>query len=721
MTKIELIDNAAISAADFQAPVEQPVAARFVVTRTHLLLAGLAVLCLLFIAFITLARSVQVSAIAVKLSSISVANNATEYQPQVANIEVSGLLKLPIGNRILMLPGSETVSLTAKGFEPITQPIVISKERHQQFEIVMTRLPGKLAIELMDDKQQAIDVPAQVLINGEPLAELPGLIEDVAAGQYEFTVDAPLYRPVSKPLLIKGKGETQTLSLTLQPAWAEYAVDSVPQGADISVDGQTLAQTPAKIKLEEGLREIMVEASGYKAHVQELGVVAQQDMTVPVIELTPADGVLALVSEPDNAAVILNGEFRGTTPISVTVVPNQPHRLQLYKAGYRLAEQELSLTPDQQLERKLALQQDLVSVRLSVSPSDATVYVDGNKRGQGSQTLKLTTLPHTVSVRKAGYVSQNRDLIPTKRSKQIMSINLLTKEQHYWSQLPDSYTNVAGHSMKLFKAPGTVIMGSSRREAGRRANEAQYTVELSKPFYVALHEATNKQFRAFKKSHSAGNYKNKSLDANKAPAVNITWQEAALYCNWLSKREKLDPFYQTKSGFVSGYNGDANGYRLLTEAEWAWLARNKNGDVLLYPWGNDANIKKGARVGNFADQQAAELIAFTLPDYDDGYRGSSPVGRYPANHRGLFDIGGNAAEWVNDWYSAQGSKELRGPEALIDPLGPAIGEFHTVRGGSWARGHLPQLRLAYRDFGAKGKHDIGFRVARYAGLNKGKQ
>jgi len=286
MTKIELIDNAAISAADFQAPVEQPVAARFVVTRTHLLLAGLAVLCLLFIAFITLARSVQVSAIAVKLSSISVANNATEYQPQVANIEVSGLLKLPIGNRILMLPGSETVSLTAKGFEPITQPIVISKERHQQFEIVMTRLPGKLAIELMDDKQQAIDVPAQVLINGEPLAELPGLIEDVAAGQYEFTVDAPLYRPVSKPLLIKGKGETQTLSLTLQPAWAEYAVDSVPQGADISVDGQTLAQTPAKIKLEEGLREIMVEASGYKAHVQELGVVAQQDMTVPVIELT---------------------------------------------------------------------------------------------------------------------------------------------------------------------------------------------------------------------------------------------------------------------------------------------------------------------------------------------------------------------------------------------------------------------------------------------------
>jgi len=169
---------------------------------------------------------------------------------------------------------------------------------------------------------------------------------------------------------------------------------------------------------------------------------------------------------------------------------------------------------------------------------------------------------------------------------------------------------------------------------------------------------------------------------------------------------------------VSDQNPDANGYRLLTEVEWAWLARNKDGGLLTYPWGSTAQIGSGKPIGNFADKQAADFLAFTLDGYDDGYRGPSPVGRFPANHKGLFDMGGNVSEWVNDWYTVKGNSVLANDGALKDPLGPKVSEFHVVRGASWAKGHLPQLRLAYRDFGAKGKHDVGFRIARYAGPNK---
>jgi len=711
MTKLEQLDNALIAPADYQAPTGQQEITRFVITRTHWLLAAMAVLCLLFIAFITLARSVQVIAITPLLDT------PEEFVTQTADVEISGYLKLPIGNRVLILPGEQTVSVKAEGFASIEQTLSIGSERHQQFEIILTRLPGNLQISLQD----GLLTPAQVLIDGEPFATLPGLVENVPAGKHKITVDAPLYRPLSKNLVVEGKAKTQSLAFELQPAWAEYTLSSTPEAADIIVDDQLIAKTPATIKLEEGLRRLVIKAAGFKPFTQEVGVVAQQDLTIAPIDLVPADGVLSLRSKPDKAAVILNGEFRGTTPLKLNVEPNQSQRLQVYKAGYQLLEQDVSLVPAQESEKDLQLRQDLVSVRVSVSPSDAQVYVDGALRGSGSQTLSLNTLPHSISVRKKGYVTQNNDIIPTKGNKQIISVALLTQEQHYWAQLPSAYTNRQDHSMKLFKAPGKVMMGSSRREAGRRANEVQFTAELDKAFYVSLHETSNSQFRAFKPTHSSGNYKKKSLDANKAPAVNISWQEAALYCNWLSKQEKLDPFYQTKSGYVSGYNRDANGYRLLTEAEWAWLARNKDDGVLLYPWGNNSNIASGVKVGNFADQKAAELIAFTLRDYNDGYRGPSPVGRFPANHRGLFDVGGNASEWVNDWYSAKGSTELKGSGTLKNPLGPDIGEFHVVRGGSWAKGHLPQLRLAYRDYGAKGKHDVGFRVARYAGLTKGKK
>ena len=201
--------------------------------------------------------------------------------------------------------------------------------------------------------------------------------------------------------------------------------------------------------------------------------------------------------------------------------------------------------------------------------------------------------------------------------------------------MPEQYTTVAGQQMQLFKSPGMVQMGSSRREAGRRSNEVRYKAQLNRHFYVSAHEVTNKQFRAFMPTHNSGNYKRKSLDAAKHPVANVSWQQAALYCNWLSKQEKLSPFYQTQAGFVSGYNQLANGYRLLTEVEWSWLARNKNSGLLTYAWG-DSIQPPNKPVDNFADVNAVEFIAFTLANYNDGYKASSPVGRFPANHRGLF-------------------------------------------------------------------------------------
>lgn len=705
MNSLERFDKTKVSAANFDAPTGQQEVVRFRVTLMHVLLILFGFLVLLFIAFITFARSIQVIAV----TEDFVTKGQLVRQP--AQIDLDALLKLPIGNRLLILPGEYPVSVQADGFRTLNQRLQIANDRHQQIELQITRLPGKLDIQLQENLQSQ----ASVSVDDQVYGKLPGVIEGVPAGQRKITIDAPLYRPLTQTVLIQGKGQTESMVLTLEAAWAEYQFDSVPQMSTVLVDGVDVGQTPLSLKLEEGARRIQFVRDGFKPYERDFSVVAQKNTVVPTVDLIPADGILALVSQPENAAVILNGEYRGNTPLQLNVLPNQNQTLQVYKAGYRLLQQDVLLEPNQLQETQLALKADLVPVKVSVSPKDAEIYVNGVSRGRGSKTLNLSTLPHTISIRKEGYVTQNDDIIPTRNQKQIVSVKLLTEEQHYWAQIPSNYTNADGHSMKLFRALGEVQLGSSRRETGRRANEVQYSVELTKPFYVSLHETTNKQFRNFQATHNAGNYKKKSLDLNQAPAVNVSWQQAALYCNWLSEKEGLDLFYQIKRGFVSGHNPDANGYRLLTEAEWSWLARNRDGGLLTYSWGNQSSPGLGKPVDNFADKQAADLITFILQNYDDGYRGTAPVGRFPANHRGLFDLGGNASEWVNDWYSA-GDRSAQGEK---DPLGPEIGEFHVIRGASWAKGHLPQLRLAYRDFGAKGEHDVGFRIARYAGLNNG--
>jgi formylglycine-generating enzyme required for sulfatase activity len=113
--------------------------------------------------------------------------------------------------------------------------------------------------------------------------------------------------------------------------------------------------------------------------------------------------------------------------------------------------------------------------------------------------------------------------------------------------------------------------------------------------------------------------------------------------------------------------------------------------------------------GNYADRSADGILTKVLNNYTDGYSISAPVGKFPASPIGLFDIGGNVAEWVNDRYGV--SSNSNGID--IDPVGPAEGQYHVIRGSGWRHASISELRFAYRDFGSRGRLDVGFRIARY--------
>ena len=193
------------------------------------------------------------------------------------------------------------------------------------------------------------------------------------------------------------------------------------------------------------------------------------------------------------------------------------------------------------------------------------------------------------------------------------------------------------------------------------------------------------------------------------PVVNVSWNDAALFCNWLSRRNGLPPFYTEADGRVTGWDADAHGYRLPTEAEWAFAARvGPSGDVMTFPWVS-AVYPPPDVVGNYADQSASEIVTFVLTNYNDGYPVSAPVGSFAANHNGFFDLSGNVSEWINDWFDIRPDRG----EAVLDPMGPESGDRHVIRGASWARASRSELRLAYRESGTDGNLEIGFRVARY--------
>jgi formylglycine-generating enzyme required for sulfatase activity len=262
--------------------------------------------------------------------------------------------------------------------------------------------------------------------------------------------------------------------------------------------------------------------------------------------------------------------------------------------------------------------------------------------------------------------------------------------------------------------PGRFTMGTPRGTRGRRANETPRTVELTRPYYLGVREISNREYREFRSSHHSGAFAGKGLDGDDQPVSGISWDDAARFCNWLSRVDGLPPTYVERAEGLVAAEPMTTGYRLPTEAEWAWAARFDGGAggtaARLYPWGDAESPPKGA--GNYADEAASGILPHTMAGYADGFAVAAPVGSGERNAVGIRDLGGNVAEWVHDLYTIYPPS----PSGSVwqNPVGPSQGQSHVIRGASWKDGRLARLRLAYRDYSAQARADVGFRIARSA-------
>lgn len=202
---------------------------------------------------------------------------------------------------------------------------------------------------------------------------------------------------------------------------------------------------------------------------------------------------------------------------------------------------------------------------------------------------------------------------------------------------------------------GEFEMGGSRGDKFVNATELpRHRVTIPFTFRMAKYPVTESQWREFSGEGSASDL----------PVVKVSWRDAVAYCAWLGERL-------------------ARVCRLPSEEEWEYACRA--GSATPFEAGNAL----GAECANYLYDESGDRVG-------PGQR--TPVGQFPPNPFGLFDMQGNVCEWVADaWRSGYDAEPIEG--------------LRTIRGGAWD--YLPRLlRASWRDFASESvrRDNLGFRV-----------
>lgn len=281
------------------------------------------------------------------------------------------------------------------------------------------------------------------------------------------------------------------------------------------------------------------------------------------------------------------------------------------------------------------------TITVSTEPAGAEIYFDGVNRGLADGPLLVDQVRPgnwLLTASLEGYRSESREIQVLPRQNQDL---VLTLEQDTSVILDRPWENSLG--MKF--------------------------VPMGDEWMVGVWEVRRKDFRPYAESVGTrmplvadGGESDELEDPNaNHPVTFISRDEAKAFCEWLTAKERGED--RLKRSLE---------YRLPTDAEWSALAGREEREGFsparrdlrkpsVFYWG--LVWPPPADVGNLAGEEAELSLGSRIQGFDDGYGTTAPVGSFPANELGIFDLCGNAQEWVTDSYSTlipDGEGVLRG-------------------------------------------------------------
>ena len=533
--------------------------------------------------------------------------------------------------------------------------------------------------------------------------ETPLELANLRAGTHDLALRHPHYKTVHLDGQRFTDGEVLRIERTLRRGVGKLTVLTTPRNAWVERDGERLAsRTPVTLEgLPAGALQLTLGPDGHRtaqvrAQAPKDGFGRLQRTLEPIVygtltlELVPADAAVTL---PD-----IGPPYRPGMRL-----PEGRHRVVAKREGYADASLEVAVPGNGEARERIELTPLPQPFTVEASPATAQVRLMDRSEGYRAGML-LPWGEYRVEVSATGYQSKTETVRHGSSGPTVHGVDLekLFEVGRRFRDCPDCPELVVVPS-------GSFMMGSPSHEQGPDEDEGPvHRVRIGEPFAVGVYEVTVSEFGSFveETGHSTGNscwtYEGgewKSSEgrgwrdpgfrqAGSHPVVCVSWDDARAYVDWLSRRT-------------------GEGYRLLSESEWEYVARA--GTRTARYWGEGESGQCGHANGADASGKRRYSGWSGVASCDDGHVHTAPVGSYGTNAWGLHDVLGNVWEWTGDCWNgsyagapSDGSSWERGDCSN-----------RVLRGGAWNFG--PRLlRSAHRYSGLSGlrSYFLGFRVAR---------
>jgi hypothetical protein len=319
-----------------------------------------------------------------------------DVRPFDSHVSAPGtLLAIPNAGHLLLLPGKHFIKAEREGYVTAQAAIVVSGAGSKAVRLRLEKLPGKLSIDTGG-------VAAQVSVDGLDVGRVPGELS-IPAGQRTLILRAAHYVDYITNVTIEGAGARQELHVNLQTSWGALKILSIPEGAQVSVDGVDSGVAPVTVAAPAGVRRVKLAAPGWKVWESSLVLKAGETLSVGPVTLGQPDAHLVVRSEPSGADATVAGTHLGRTPAEIDLPSGIAHQVVLSAPGYKNWTRAVFADPGHKLSVLARLEPILVRVSVHGDPADAELFVDGVARGKAPQAFELSATDHHIEVRKEGF------------------------------------------------------------------------------------------------------------------------------------------------------------------------------------------------------------------------------------------------------------------------------------------------------------------------------